>query len=216
MHFDGASGILDENGGVTMNKKQKIIFGAAVASAWVVVLTLAAIFVLPNWENWFSKEEGQPEETLEAVFDVLTGKENNEPLLLGADGTPVTVSAPSGMAALISQSLHYEILETAADGETATASVKITAPDTVELVQLSLTQMEEYSEELFLIRMEDLLTDEPPMREVTVEVELVKQDGNWYLVNSSAFSDAITGGMISRYAELQQMIRDSMAGGWDE
>lgn len=199
-----------------MNKKQKIIFGSAVAAAWVVVLTLVAIFVLPNWEDWFSGEKGQPEETLEAVFDVLTGKENNEPLLLGADGTPMTVSAPSGMAALISQSLRYEILEIVADGETATASVKITAPDTVELVQLSLTQMEEYSEELFLIRMEDLLTDEPPMREVTVEVELVKQDGNWYLVNSSKFSDAITGGMISRYAELQQMIRDSMAGGGDE
>lgn len=195
-----------------MGKRKKILL--IIGIVVIVAVLAAAAFLVIKWlggEDIGSKST--PDKTLTAVFDALGGEETEEPLLIGADGSPVRISGGSGIAALISRELDFEVLEMETDGDEAVASVKIQSPDTIALVQQALEGMEEYDEAQFLQKMQTLLEGKHAKREVTVEVELVKQDGAWYVVSSADFSDAITGGMISRYAELQQSIMDAMTGG---
>lgn len=195
-----------------MGKRKKILLIIGIVLI-VAILAAAALFVMKWLGGDGAGSKSTPEKTLKAVFDALGGEETEEPLLIGADGSPVRISGGSGIAALISRELDFEVLEMETDGDEAVASVKIQSPDTIALVQQALEGMEEYDEAQFLQKMQTLLEGKHAKREVTVEVELVKQDGAWYVVSSADFSDAITGGMISRYAELQQSIMDAMTGG---
>lgn len=195
-----------------MGKRKKILL-IIVIVVIVAILAAAALFVMKWLGGDGAGSKSTPDKTLTAVFDALGGEETEAPLLIGADGSPVRISGGSGIAALISRELDFEVLEIETDGDEAVASVKIQSPDTIALVQQALEGMEEYDEAQFLQKMQTLLEGKHAKREVTVEVELVKQDGAWYVVSSADFSDAITGGMISRYAELQQSIMDAMTGG---
>ena len=195
-----------------MGKRKKILLIIGIVLI-VAILAVAALFVMKWLGGDVAGSKSTPDKTLTAVFDALGGEETEALLLIGADGSPVRISGGSGIAALISRELDFEVLEMETDGDEAVASVKIQSPDTVALVQQALEGMEEYDEAQFLQKMQTLLEGKHAKREVTVEVELVKQDGAWYVVSSADFSDAITGGMISRYAELQQSIMDAMTGG---
>lgn len=196
-----------------MTKKQKILFGVAVAAAWVIVLTLAAIFVLPAVLEHFGKPEQPPEEVMQTVFEALQEDGTEEPVLFGVDGTPVGISAGTGLAGMIMSQLEYELVALETEEETATASLRITAPDTLALVQQALEGMESYDEAAFTERMEQLLKENPQTKTFDVEVEMVVVEKRWCLVTNPAFSDAITGGLISRYQQVQQAIIDAMAGG---
>lgn len=195
-----------------MGKRKKILLIIGIVLI-VAILAAAALFVMKWLGGDVAGSKSTPDKTLTAVFDALGGEETEAPLLIGADGSPVRISGGSGIAALISRELDFEVLEMETDGDEAVASVKIQSPDTIALVQQALEGMEEYDEAQFLQKMQTLLEGKHAKREVTVEVELVKQDAAWYVVSSADFSDAITGGMISRYAELQQSIMDAMTGG---
>ena len=122
----------------------------------------------------------------------------------------MAVTAPQGIAAVICQQLRYEILETQTEGDRCVATMKIRVPDAVALVQRALKDMGSYEEAAFLDRMTALLEETAPMREATVEVELTRIEENWYLVNNGEFSDAITGGMLSRRLELEALIREAL------
>ena len=196
-----------------MKKQKKILLFAVLAVVCVAILVLLAMFLLPN----LTKKPGpKPEEVLHAVMEAITEKGSSKPLIVGADGTPVAVAAPQGIAAVICQQLRYEILETQTEGDRCVATMKIRVPDTVALVQLALQDMESYEETAFLERMTALLEETVPMREATVEVELTWIEENWYLVSNGEFSDAITGGMLSRRLELEALIREALAGGATE
>lgn len=201
-----------------MSKKGKLIFGIAVAVAWIVVLTLAAIFLLPRLLDQLpGQEEGpKPEETVEILMEGVISGGTEEPVLLGADGTPVPVSDSSGIAGLVSAQLKYEIVSVETEDEAGTAQLQITAPDTVALVKQALEGMESYDEALLLERMEQLLQGDFATAEYSVEVALVKVEENWCIVTNLEFSDAITGGLVSRYLELQLAIMEALAGGEGE
>lgn len=198
-----------------MSKKRKWIFGIAVAAAWITVLTLAAIFLLPKLLDRQPEQEmgNSAEETVELALEGVISGGTEEPVLLGATGKPVPVSPATGIAGLISAKLEYEILSVETQEKTGTASLRITAPDTVTLVKKALEGMEIYDEAQLLERLEQLLGENPSTKEYSVEVELVKVETQWCIVSNPQFSDAITGGLISRYLELQLAIMDALAGG---
>ena len=197
-----------------MTKKKKWILGGGIAA--VLLLALAAILLLPGLlEDSETQKKGRKAETsLNLLMEALiTGQDCREAVLLGADGKPVTVSAGEGLAAMITTKLNYEILSLSTGDKTGTAELRIVAPDVLVLVDQALADMERYDATLFQERMEQLLQGDVKMLEYTVELSLVQVDGDWCVVTNTQFSDAITGGLISRYDELQQKILDAIAGG---
>ncbi len=199
-----------------MSKRGKIIFGVAIAVAWILVLTLAAIFLLPRLLEKTPKPAHTPQEVISIAMDGLTGDGTDEAVLLGADGTPVGISKATGLAALITGKVRYEILSVEVTETSAVASLSVTAPDAMALVLEALENMERYDEAVFMERMTRLLESKGKTLTKTVQVELVLVGDQWCMVVNPDFSDAITGGMISRYAELQEAIVAAMKKGDEE
>ena len=196
-----------------MTKKKWILLGCIAA---VLVLALVAILVLPGLfaETENPKKGRKAENALKLTMECLiTGEEIQEAVLLGIDGMPVTVSPGKGLAALISAKMEYEIVSVDTGDETGTASLQIVSPDAMALVEQALAGMESYDAALFQETMAQLLEGRVAMQEYTVEMELVKVDGDWCVVTNAQFSDAITGGLVSRYDQLQQKILEAVAGG---
>lgn len=194
-----------------MTKKGKLIFGIAVAAAWIVVLTLAAIFLFPRLKDWLPGKPASPEEVLNIAMEAVTGNGTEDPVFLGADGTPVGVAAPKGIAAVISSKVSYSLVSMEVSDDIATATIEIVAPDTLALVRESLSGMDSYDAALFLERMERLLEKEFENVTNTVQLEMHLIGNQWCVVTNAEFSDAITGGLISRYAELQEAIKEALA-----
>ena len=196
-----------------MTKKKWILLGCIAA---VLVLALVAILVLPGLfaEPSTPKKGRKAETALEVILECLIGgQESREAVLLGIDGMPVAVSPSKGLAALLTAKMEYEILSVDTGDETGTASLQIVSPDAMALVEQALAGMESYDAALFQETMAQLLEGQVAMQEYTVEMELVKVDGDWCVVTNAQFSDAITGGLVSRYDQLQQKILEAVAGG---
>jgi hypothetical protein len=98
----------------------------------------------------------------------------------------------------------------------ATARLRITAPDAVALVTQAVSGMDSLDEALLTQNMEQLLSGSFATVAFSVEVQLVQVEGTWCLVPNDQWSDAITGGLISRYAQLQLAILEALAGGADQ
>ena len=197
-----------------MEKKKKWILLGGIAA--VLVLALVAILVLPGLfaEPSTPKKGRKAETALELILECLIdGQESQEAVLLGIDGMPVAVSPSKGLAALITAKMEYEILSVDTEDENGTARVQILAPDALALVEQALADMARYDATLFQENMAQLLEGDVAMLEYTVELELVKVEGDWCVVTNAQFSDAITGGLVSRYDQLQQKILEAMAGG---
>ena len=199
-----------------MSKRGKIMLGVAIAVAWVVVLTLAAIFLLPKILNKAQEPAHTPEEVISIAMEGLKGQGTDEPVLLGADGTPVGIAKATGLASLITGKVHYEILSLEVTEDTAVATLSVTAPDTMALVLEALEGMERYDEAIFLERMTGLLEGKTKSLTTTVQVELLRVEDRWCMATNPDFSDAITGGMISRYVELQKAIVEARKKGDEE
>lgn len=154
-----------------------------------------------------------PQDLLDIVEYVLAGGESYQPLIMGTEGTPVYLSTPTGLAGVISSKVQMEAVSVTESGETAKAVLNITAPDAVALVHQAIEGMETYDEAVFTGNMGTLLGKEHATKVFTVEVELRKVDGAWCMVTNEAFSDAITGGLMSSYNEVQQAIFDAFVKG---
>jgi hypothetical protein len=76
--------------------------------------------------------------------------------------------------------------------------------------------MQTYEESAFLDRMTQHLLNADAVTTFNIQVELVLVEDRWCVVTNPAFSDAITGGLITRYAQIQQEIMDAFAGGEGE
>lgn len=198
-----------------MSKKRKVIFGIAVAAAWITVLALAAVFLLPKLLDQPQEQVNgsNAEETVRLALDGIISGGTEQPVLLGITGEPVPVSQATGVAGLISAKLEYEILSVQTQEASGLAQLRITAPDAVVLIQTAIAGMEQFDEAQLLTQVEQLLKQEYATVEYSVEVELAKVEKTWCVVTNEAFSDAITGGLISRYTQVQQTIMDALAGG---
>ncbi len=114
------------------------------------------------------------------------------------------------------QSDGYEIEAVTTEETIATARLRITAPDAVVLVTQAVSGMDSLDEALLTQNMEQLLSGSFATVAFSVEVQLVQVEGTWCLVPNDQWSDAITGGLISRYAQLQLAILEALAGGADQ
>lgn len=193
-----------------MSKKNKIIFAIAVAAAWVVVLVLAAIFLLPMLKNLNQEDPHTPEEVVEIALEAMINDGTEELVLLGADGTPVGIADATGLADMITSKIKYSLLSMEIMEDKAVATLEIEAPDALAVVQQALKDMETYDEAAFLERMATLLEGNLETIKHTVEVEMVRVEDHWCMITNPQFSDAITGGLISRYLELQEAIMDAL------
>lgn len=153
-----------------------------------------------------------PQDVLDVAMYVVAGGTSPEPLILGPDGTPTALRAPTGLGALISEKITYEVVSLTENGDTAAAALNITAPDAVSLVYQALEGMEVYDEEAFTANMESLLAD-APTKVFSVELELVRIDGTWCMKVNEDFSNAITGGLMAEYNAVQQAILDKLTEG---
>lgn len=146
------------------------------------------------------------EEALDEALDALTGGENpGYPVLLGADGQPATVQN-TGVAMLLSSHVTCKVTEFTAGEDTATAQVKITAPDSQKLLTQALDNMASFDEEALYTQIEALLKNDPAMVSDTVQVQLVYVEGHWCVVPDFALSNALTGGLTQAYMDIQAML----------
>lgn len=199
-----------------MTKKKWIALGVVLLILVAVGLALW-LWVLPMLSDPdVPKAQNTPRQAVDTVMEALMGEGTQERVLLGADGTPVAISAGSGIGKAITSKLHYEVTKMDISEKNAKATLEIIAPDAMTAVQTALQGMESYDEALFLEHMDSALEATTKTNTYTVDVELVLVDSRWCFVTNSDFSNAITGGLISRYAEIQKTIIDAFAGGEEE
>lgn len=200
-----------------MTKKKWIIIGAA-ALVFIGILLAVFLWLIPTLSQ---PEEPQvkntPKQAINTVMKALAGEGTSERVLLGVDGTPVSIAPGSGIAQLITSEIEYKVTAVdTMDDTTMRASLEITAPDALAAVRASLEGMQTYEESTFLDRMTQQLLNTDAVTTFNVQVELVLVEDRWCVVTNPAFSDAITGGLITRYAQIQQEIMDAFAGGEGE
>lgn len=154
-----------------------------------------------------------PQDVVEIGMYVITGGTNPESMVIGADGTPSPLRAPTGLAAKISEQLSYEVVSITETGDTATAVLNITAPDAVSLMYQALDGMETYDEAAFVEAFDKLLANAPATKTFTVDVQMQKTDGKWCMVMNDALSNALTGGLMAEYNTVRQAILDKLMEG---
>ena len=197
-----------------MTKKKWILLAVAVL---VLAAIVAAVFL------WFIPMRQQPEkpeennefrQTVDTVMQALMGEGTSERVLLGADGTPVGISPSEGLAQMITSRLEYEITALdVVDEQTAMVTLEITVPDALQSVKAALEGMDHYDEAVFMENMRTKLETTEHTMNMSVQVQLVLVENCWCLVTNPRFSDAITGGLITHYAQVQQQIMDALGGG---
>ncbi len=184
---------------------------------FIIFLTLLLLCSMAGCESGLDGTQAavklEPREALEEALKGLTGQSSGEfAVLLGADGTPV-VPENSGIAKLLSSYVTFEIQELSSGEDSATATVDITAPDAVALIQQLIGSVDVTDAEALYASMEALLQQEVPMVSSTVEIMLQKAEDSWCVVPDFALSNAITGGLTQAYQALQQAILDQLQGG---
>lgn len=154
------------------------------------------------------------EETLQEALNALTGRESEgHAVLLGADGYPA-IPQNTGIAQLLSACVTFQIKDISSKSSSATAQVKITAPDAPQLLRQAIEGMDTVEEEALYAKIETLLAQEYPTVEHTVEISLVKADESWCVVPSFELSNALTGGLTQAYMDAQQnLLSQLMEGG---
>ena len=197
-----------------MTKKKWIIIGAVVL-ALVGIFLAVVLWLIPALSQPEGPEvKNTPKQVVKTVMKALMGDGTTERVLLGADGTPVGISAGSGIAKIITSRMTYEITALdMLDEKTALASLEISAPDAQKAVKAALDGMEYYDETIFTENMRAKLETMEHTLQFSVQVELVLVEDRWCLVTNPDFSDAITGGLVTSYAQIQQDIMDAFAGG---
>lgn len=180
----------------------------------LVILCLALALILCAGCTPYSEIVPQtPQDVLQIGMYVLTGGKNPESMIIGADGTPSALRAPTGLAAGISQQMTYEVVSLTESGETAAAVLNVTVPDAVALMYQALDGMETYDEAAFVEAFEKLLDNAPATKTFTVDVQLQKVDGKWCMVMNDALSNALTGGLMAEYNTVRQAILDKLMEG---
>ena len=166
-----------------MTKKKWIIIGAVVL-ALVGIFLAVVLWLIPALSQPEGPEvKNTPKQVVKTVMKALMGDGTTERVLLGADE------------------------------KTALASLEISAPDAHKAVKAALDGMEYYDETIFTENMRAKLETMEHTLQFSVQVELVLVEDRWCLVTNPDFSDAITGGLVTSYAQIQQDIMDAFAGG---
>lgn len=176
----------------------------------LLVILLAGC--IPNPDRLDPSVPNDPESVLSAAMSALVQGDNQLPVFLGMDGKPTALSGNTGLAAVITPKVTYHVTSLQKEGDTAVATLEITAPDVVKMVYTAVEGVDTYDEAAFTEKMEQLL-ENAETKTYTVEVEMVKVDGQWLFVTNAAFSNAITGGLIEEYAQLRQTIIDAFTEG---
>lgn len=147
----------------------------------------------------------------EAMSALVSGGGGDIPVL-GLDGSTVTGFENEGLARIISGQLAYEIEEVSAKGNTASASLKITAPDAPAVLRETLDELDEYSDEAFIEAMSARLGRGHGTVSFDVEVELQRIDGVWHLIPNAELTNAMTGGLLQMYEDTVRMIQNQLMG----
>ena len=132
--------------------------------------------------------------------------------MLSLDGSTVTGFENEGLARVISGKLTYEIGEVSAKGNAASASLKITAPDTPAILREALDGLDEYSDEAFIEAMSARLGRAHDTVSFYIEVELQRVDGAWRLIPNAELTNAMTGGLLQMYEDTVRQIQNQLMG----
>ena len=155
------------------------------------------------------------EKTVTAAMTALTVGEVEEPVFLGVDGEPVSLSGHSGIAGKISANTTYEVVSVEGEGKSAKAVLDITTADAVALINSAIEGMEAFDQTAFLENLENLLPN-APTKTFRVEVQLRQVDGQWLVVMNAQLSNAITGGLLDEYNTLQQKMLEGAGKGGEQ
>lgn len=185
--------------------------GSVLLAVWMLV-SLVALSGCSCEPNRREPKLEKAETAAERILKSLVAGDEQVPVL-APDGTPADGGANEGLAQVITGMLEYEILSVTEDDDTATATVRITAPDTPAILDDVLADMDVYDMEVFVDRMEDALRTNSKTVEFTVEVTLRGVDGVWYLVPDGQLTNAMTGGLLQVYSDQVQAIQDGLTGG---
>lgn len=190
--------------------------GSVLLAVWMLVslVALSGCSGKPEEDKSNRREPKleKAETAMEQILESLMAGDEQIPVL-APDGTPADGGANEGLAQVITSMLEYEILSVTEEDDTATSTVRITAPDTPAILDDVLADIDDYDVEVFVSRMEDALRTDSRTVEFTVEVTLQGVDGVWYLVPDGQLTNAMTGGLLQVYADQVQSIQDGLMGG---
>lgn len=106
--------------------------------------------------------------------------------------------------------VRYEIDSVVIEADTAQAELTIQAPNMLQILQ---NHAETSNNVDALLAAVHTTLDSGDMPQITFEltVMLRQVDGHWYLVPNTALSNALSGGLLDRYAEILQSVMEGGA-----
>ena len=155
------------------------------------------------------------DQALEEALEALTNGACEKACMIGADGS-LTFPQNTGLAAILSSYSTYEIGQVKADGDKATATVTITAPDSVTILKQVMEVSDDPASEEFAQKLTEILENDPPMLDFTVEVQLQQTQEGWGIVPSFELSNALSGGLAEEYQKLYEGLMDGMLEGGEQ
>lgn len=126
---------------------------------------------------------------------------------------------PSAIAREIAEQTAFTVGEIAQDGETATASVQLTAPDALLLLREEARTLAKAGKDdtaALIAAVGERLDGSVPTKTFDVTVTLRLAGDHWYLVPSGALDDAFSGGLLGEYASLGAQAVERLAEEGDE
>lgn len=95
--------------------------------------------------------------------------------------------------------VEYKILNVSAEEDTANANLRITVPDTYNMIEEIASTMQEENVDVLLTELNNKLNGEFPQKEFDVSVDLKLVNEHWYLIPNEQLANAFAGGLIEQY-----------------
>lgn len=111
---------------------------------------------------------------------------------------------------LIKKQSSFQIQRIEVDGDNATAYVTVSAPDVLQILeqQSAFIEGQDVTALLDLVQQE-LEQEDFPKKEFDITATLKQVDSHWYLMPNYDLNNALSGGLLERYA---QIVQDRMEG----
>jgi len=178
----------------------------------LLLILTGAVILGGSSAAWFSfHKTGQPSAAVslaQIMDDVISGGGNNI-RILSITGNPLTSLNNTGIAADIEKKVSYKITGAKKESDSLySANMTINAPD-IQSIFESAGDADISADGSMQSYLEKQLQGSPAMKTSQVTVQLVNQNGDWYLEPNSDWSDAMTGGLFSYYAQVVSSMENS-------
>ncbi len=166
----------------------------------------------------------KPEKTVEAFMDAITSANYAaaSTYCISVDSAAMEVLSPEEeeserLATAIFSRLTYKLGDTSVSGDEAAVSLAVTAPSMAPITATVMGEMfavalamafsedasEEMLNEMWIAKFQEKITaEDAPMVTNEITITLIKTNDGWLIQMDDALANALTGNMISAFAEM--------------